>query len=467
MKKPWGGRFKQSTDALMEKFSSSIAFDRRLYACDIEGSVAHCMTLAKAGILTQAEAGKIVSGLKKVLAEIESGKFEFDESLEDVHMNVERRLTQLVGPVGGKLHTGRSRNDQVCLDARLYLRKETAAVLELIARLGKALLEQARRNVDVVVPGYTHLQRAQPVRLAHHLLAHLEALLRDRERFADALKRIDVMPLGSAALAGSNYPVDRRYTAKLLGFPEVSHNSMDAVGDRDFAVEFVSAAAILMMHLSRFCEEIVLWSSAEFGFLELSDAFTTGSSIMPQKKNPDAAELVRGKSGRVYGHLMALLAMMKSLPLAYNRDLQEDKEAVFDTADTVKMSLAVMAGMVATARFKPPSPERLESEGFLTATEAADYLVLKGVPFREAHESVGQTVAYCLQKGKSLARLSLAEFKAISPRFEADVFKCLSAEKSVERKAVYGGTARKRVLEQIARLDKIFKSMEKRRGKSS
>ncbi len=459
MKKPWGGRFKQSTDALMEKFSSSIAFDRRLYACDIEGSVAHCKTLAEAGVLTRAEAGKIVSGLKKVLAEIESGKFQFDESLEDVHMNIERRLTELVGPVGGKLHTGRSRNDQVCLDLRLYLRKETAAVMGLIVRLGKSILEQARQNVGVVVPGYTHLQRAQPVRLAHHLLAHLEALLRDRERFAGALKRIDVMPLGSAALAGSNYPVDRRYAAKLLGFAEVSHNSIDAVGDRDFAVEFVSASAILMMHLSRFCEEIVLWSSAEFGFIELSDAFTTGSSIMPQKKNPDAAELVRGKSGRVYGHLMALLAMMKSLPLAYNRDLQEDKEAVFDTVDTVKMSLAVMDGMVATARFKPPSPERLESEGFLTATEAADYLVLKGVPFREAHGIVARLSSHAAQEGKPFKDLTLEEYRRFSPKFDKDVYN-VTVETSVAARNVPGGTAPEQVERALAQARDILAKAE-------
>ncbi|MFQ5715518.1 MAG: argininosuccinate lyase, partial [Nitrospinales bacterium] len=345
MKKPWGGRFKESTDQLMERFNSSFAFDRRLYACDIQGSVAHCKMLAKCKIVKPSESKKIIAGLKTILREFEQGTFQGDDSLEDVHMNIERRLIQLVGPVGGKLHTARSRNDQIVLDVRLYLRGEVKTIIGRLRRLAKTLLTLAKRHVDFALPGYTHLQRAQPILLAHHLLAYLEMIRRDEERLQDSLKRINVMPLGSAALAGTNFPIDREYVAKLLGFPAVSHNSIDAVSDRDFIVEFCAAASILMMHLSRFGEEIVLWSSSEFNYLELSDAFATGSSIMPQKKNPDAAELVRGKSGRVYGNLMALLTLMKALPLAYNKDLQEDKEPLFDTVDTLKLCLEVFNGM--------------------------------------------------------------------------------------------------------------------------
>lgn len=458
MKKPWGGRFKGSTDKLMEQFSASIGYDKRLYACDIEGSIAHCKMLAKCKIIKPAEAKKIVAGLQQILREFESGQFVCNESLEDIHMNIESRLIKLVGPVGGKLHTGRSRNDQVCLDVRLYLRQELVDILGGIDELCGTLLTMAKGHIETIIPGYTHMQRAQPVRLSHHLLAHLEMLQRDSDRFSDALKRVNIMPLGAAALAGSNFALDRHYTAKLLGFPEVSHNSIDSVSDRDFLIEFCAAAAILMMHLSRFCEEIVLWSTSEFNFLELSDTFSTGSSIMPQKKNPDAAELIRGKSGRVYGHLVALLTIMKALPLAYNRDLQEDKEALFDTIDTTKMSLAVMTGMLKTAKFKKVSLDRLEASGFLTATDVADYLVQKGLPFREAHEITGKTVAYCIQKGKLLKGLSLVEFKSLSHWFTEDVFDYLPVEKSVDRKNVYGGTAKKRVQEQIARLDKKLKT---------
>ncbi|MCH8157628.1 MAG: argininosuccinate lyase [Nitrospinae bacterium] len=469
MKKPWSGRFKQSTDALMERFSASIAFDRRLYAYDIEGSIAHCRMLAKCKIISQSDAKKIVGGLQRILKEFESGKFQCDDRLEDIHMNIENRLTQLVGAVGGKLHTARSRNDQVCLDVRLYLREETGRIVDGITRLAKTLLQLARKHIDRIVPGYTHLQQAQPILLAHHLLAHLEMLLRDRERMEDAWKRINVMPLGAAALAGTGFPIDRQYTAKLLDFPEVSHNSIDSVSDRDFAIEFCSAAAILMMHLSRFCEEVVLWSSSEFDWLELSDAYSTGSSIMPQKKNPDAAELIRGKSGRVYGNLVSLLTLMKSLPLAYNKDLQEDKEPLFDTVDTVTMSLDVFDGMMKTARFKKLPPERLDISGFLTATDMADYLAAKGMPFRDAHEVTGRTVAYCIEKGKTLQDVTLKELKKISPKFSADVFDHINLESSVQRKNVYGGTAKKQVLMQIARIDKKLKVrsplLRRRKGK--
>ena len=457
-KKLWGGRFKQSTDALMESFSASISFDKRLYDCDIEGSIAHCKMLARCKIITTAESNKIVKGLKQILRECDEGRFKFSDSLEDIHMNIESRLREIIGPVAGKLHTARSRNDQVCLDIRLYLRKEIDDIVGELNRLCKALVSLAQKNIDHVIPGYTHLQRAQPVLLSHHLLAYVEMMLRDKKRFLDAYKRINVMPLGSAALAGTNFPIDRKITAKLLGFPEISHNSMDAVADRDFAAEFCSASALTMMHLSRFCEEVVIWNSSEFGFLELSDAFTTGSSIMPQKKNPDAAELIRGKSGRVFGNLVSLLTLMKGLPLAYNKDLQEDKEPLFDSADTVKVCLRIFTDMMMSAKFLPIPQKELEASGFLTATDLADYLVLKGVPFRDAHEITGKTVAYCLEKDKTLTDLSLAELRKISKRIDEEVFAHIALKNSVDRKNIYGGTAKKQVRAQITRLTKKLKA---------
>jgi argininosuccinate lyase len=457
VKKPWGGRFKQSTDALMEQFSQSISFDRILYAYDIEGSIAHAKMLAKCKIIKPAESKKIIAGLNRIAKEFDQGKFEVETRLEDIHMNIESRLAEIIGPVAGKLHTARSRNDQICLDIRMYLRDEIEQILQEILSLNKTLLALAKKNIDHVIPGYTHLQRAQPVLLSHHLLAHLEMFLRDRDRLQDCLQRVNVMPLGSAALAGTNFPIDRDYVAKLLKFPAVSNNSMDAVSDRDFLIEFCSSASIIMMHLSRFCEEVVLWSSSEFNRIELSDAFSTGSSIMPQKKNPDPAELIRGKTGRVYGSLVALLTLMKSLPLAYNRDLQEDKEPLFDTVNTVKSCLAVFNGMMQSAKFIKVPPEKLQSDGFLTATDIADYLVLKGVPFRDAHEITGITVAHCLKAKKNLAEMTLAEFKTISPKFKADVLDHIAIEGSLNRKASHGGTARKNVAKQIARLEKILK----------
>ena len=456
-KKLWGGRFKQSTNALMETFSASISFDKRLYDCDIEGSIAHCKMLARCKIITSAESKKIIKGLQRILRECDEGRFEFSVCLEDIHMNIESRLREIIGPVAGKLHTARSRNDQVCLDIRLYLRKEIEDIVCELNNLCKALVAIAKKNIDHVIPGYTHLQRAQPVLLSHHLLAYVEMMLRDKERFLDAYKRINVMPLGSAALAGTNFPIDRKITAKLLRFPEISHNSMDAVADRDFAAEFCSASALVMMHLSRFCEEIVIWNSSEFGFLELSDAFTTGSSIMPQKKNPDAAELIRGKSGRVFGNLVSLLTLMKGLPLAYNKDLQEDKEPLFDTAETVKVCLRIFTDMMKSAKFIPIAKKELEASGFLTATDLADYLVLKGVPFRDAHEITGKTVAFCLEKEKTLTDISLPELRKISKRFDKDVFKHIALNNSVDRKNVYGGTAKKQVRAQITRLTKKLK----------
>ena len=457
MKKLWGGRFKQSTDSLMETFSASISFDKRLYDCDVEGSIAHCKMLARCKIITTAESNKIIKGLKRILRECDEGRFKFSDSLEDIHMNIENRLREIIGPVAGKLHTARSRNDQVCLDIRLYLRKEIDDIVGGINRLTKTLITIAKKNINHLIPGYTHLQRAQPVLLSHHLLAYVEMMLRDKERFLDAYKRINVMPWGSAALAGTNFPIDRKITAKLLGFPEISHNSMDAVADRDFAAEFCSASALTMMHLSRFCEEVVIWNSSEFGFIELSDSFTTGSSIMPQKKNPDAAELIRGKSGRVFGNLVSLLTLMKGLPLAYNKDLQEDKEPLFDTAETVKVCLTIFTDMMKSAKFIPIAQKELEASGFLTATDLADYLVLKGVPFREAHELTGKTVAFCLEKDKTLTDLSLAQLRKISKRFDEEVFDHIALQNSVDRKNIYGGTAKNQVLAQITRLTKKLK----------
>ena len=457
MKKLWGGRFKQSTDTLMETFSASISFDKRLYDCDIEGSIAHCKMLARCKIITTAESNKIIKGLKRILRECDEGRFKFSDSLEDIHMNIENRLREIIGPVAGKLHTARSRNDQVCLDIRLYLRKEIDDIVGEINRLTKTLITIAKKNINHLIPGYTHLQRAQPVLLSHHLLAYVEMMLRDKERFLDAYKRINVMPLGSAALAGTNFPIDRKITAKLLGFPEISHNSMDAVADRDFAAEFCSASALTMMHLSRFCEEVVIWNSSEFGFIELSDSFTTGSSIMPQKKNPDAAELIRGKSGRVFGNLVSLLTLMKGLPLAYNKDLQEDKEPLFDTAETVKVCLTIFTDMMKSAKFIPIAQKELEASGFLTATDLADYLVLKGVPFREAHELTGKTVAFCLEKDKTLTDLSLTQLRKISKRFDEEVFDHIALQNSVDRKNIYGGTAKNQVRAQITRLTKKLK----------
>jgi len=372
-------------------------------------------------------------------------------------MNIESRLSEIVGPVAGKLHTARSRNDQVCLDIRLYLRKEIDDIVGELDRLCKALVKIAEKNIDICIPGYTHLQRAQPILLSHHLLAYVEMMLRDKERFLDAYKRINIMPLGSAALAGTNFPIDRKITAKLLGFPEISHNSMDAVADRDFAAEFCSASALTMMHLSRFCEEVVIWNSSEFGILELSDAFTTGSSIMPQKKNPDAAELIRGKSGRVFGNLVSLLTLMKGLPLAYNKDLQEDKEPLFDTSETVKICLQIFTDMIKTAKFIPIPQKELEASGFLTATDLADYLVLKGIPFREAHEITGKIVAFCLENKKTLADLSLTELRKISKRIDQEVFNHIAIKNSMDRKNIYGGTAKKQVSAQILRLTKKLK----------
>lgn len=439
--KAWSGRFKEATDKLVEELNASISFDKRLYKFDILGSIAHAMVLVRAGILTEKEGKKITNGLKAVEKEIAEGKIEFTAEMEDIHMAVEARLTEKIGPLGGKLHTGRSRNDQVAVDIRLFLKDQIFEILHLLHHFRQAIVDVAEANLDVIMPGYTHLQRAQPVLLSHHMLAYYEMFVRDTSRLIDCLDRMDEMPLGAGALAGSPYDLDRRYAAELLGFSRVTENSLDSVSDRDFIIEFLSAASIMMVHFSRLSEEIILWSSQEFGFIELSDAFSTGSSIMPQKKNPDIAELARGKSGRVFGNLVSLLTIMKSLPLAYNKDMQEDKEPLFDTIDTVKALLKVYGPMLKTMKVNRARMLLATEAGFLNATDAADYLARRGVPFRQAHEVAGRAVAYCMEKGKTLEGLGLDEWKALSPVFEKDIKDAVSIKRSLNTRKVYGGTA--------------------------
>ncbi|MEN8221202.1 MAG: argininosuccinate lyase [Pseudomonadota bacterium] len=439
--KPWSGRFTAPTDAFVEAFTASVSFDQRLYEYDIMGSIAHARMLAHVGVLTEAECTQIVKGLTEIQQEIAQGKFEWSEALEDVHMNIESRLTQKIGAVGKKLHTGRSRNDQIATDIRLYLRHEIELISSELTRLLTALADVAEREAETIMPGFTHLQNAQPTTFGHHLLAWSEMLLRDRARLQDCRKRVNSMPLGAAALAGTSYPIDRHYTAQLLNFDTLAENSLDAVSDRDFAIEFTAAAAILMMHLSRFSEELVLWSSAQFNFIELSDAFCTGSSIMPQKKNPDVPELVRGKTGRVYGHLTSLLTLMKSQPLAYNKDNQEDKEPLFDTVDTLKGSLRVFADMIPTVQVQREQMRAAAQRGFTTATDLADYLVRKGVAFRDAHEIVGKAVRHCIESDCELDALSLEIFQSFSPQIEDDVYEILTLEGSINARNHIGGTA--------------------------
>ena len=455
-RKAWSGRFREQTNRAVESFTSSLSFDQRLYAYDIQGSIAHCKALELADVLPHREASAIIRGLGEIRAEIEAGRFPFVPEDEDIHMAIERRLIELIGPVGGKLPTGRSRNDQVALDIRMYLRDALGSLLGKVKRFQRALLDQARRHLDVVMPGYTHLQRAQPVLFAHHLLAYVEMLERDKGRMRDALPRLDVMPLGSGALAGTNFLVDRTYLARLLGFTAVTENSLDAVSDRDFAAEVLAALSILMMHLSRLSEELVLWSSQEFHFVELPDAFCTGSSMMPQKKNPDVPELVRGKTGRVYGHLLALLTTLKGLPLSYNRDLQEDKEALFDALDTVTASVDVYTELIKGLTVHRAAMARAASSGYVLATELADYLVVKGMPFRQAHETVGRLVRACLDRKRDLRELTLADLRAFSDRFEKDALDVLTVEGAIERKAQIGGTARKKVEARIKVLEKML-----------
>jgi argininosuccinate lyase len=458
--KPWGGRFSEATDAFVERFTASIGFDYRLYHHDINGSIAHATMLAKVGVLTDAERDQIITGLEEIRAEIVAGKFTWSVSLEDVHMNIEALLTQRIGITGKKLHTGRSRNDQVATDIRLYLRDEIDAIAKELTRLQQGLLQVAEANADTIMPGFTHLQTAQPVTFGHHLLAWFEMLQRDYGRLQDCRKRVNQSPLGAAALAGTTYPIDRAYTAQLLGFDAPTENSLDSVSDRDFAIEFAAFASILMMHLSRASEELVLWTSSQFSFIDLPDRFCTGSSIMPQKKNPDVPELVRGKTGRVYGHLTALLTLMKSQPLAYNKDNQEDKEPVFDAIDTVKDCLRAFADMVPAIQPRKEKMYEAAKRGFSTATDLADYLVRRGVPFRDAHEIVGKSVAYGVQTGKDLSEMSLAELQQFSTVIEQDVFAVLTLEGSVAARNHIGGTAPAQVKAAVGRAKA---SMESRR----
>ncbi|BCA78778.1 argininosuccinate lyase [Desulfuromonas sp. AOP6] len=449
--KPWAGRFTQPTDKFVEEFTASIDFDKRMYRYDIQGSIAHARMLARQGIIGAEDAEQIISGLESILTDIEGGNFEFKVSLEDIHMNIEARLIERIGAVGGKLHTARSRNDQVALDVRLYLRDELKEILGYLRRLQESLLQQAEKNLAVIMPGYTHLQTAQPVLFSHHMLAYYEMIKRDAGRFADVLKRLNVLPLGAGALAGTTFPIDREFVAEQLGFDGVTRNSLDSVSDRDFALEFCAASAILMMHLSRLSEELILWSSADFHFIELTDAFCTGSSIMPQKKNPDVPELVRGKTGRVYGNLISLLTLMKSLPLAYNKDMQEDKEPLFDTIDTIKGSLKIFADMIAEMKVQAENMRVAAARGFSTATDVADYVVRKGLPFRQAHEVVGKTVRYCIEHGKDIPELSLEEFRQFSELIGKDIYDFVTLEASVNARRATGGTAREAVEREIAR----------------
>lgn len=437
----WGGRFSEPVDAFVARFTASVDFDKRLYKHDIQGSIAHATMLAAVGVLSTEERDTIITGLNAIRDEIEAGEFNWQVELEDVHMNIEARLTDRIGITGKKLHTGRSRNDQVATDIRLWLREEIDIILVELERLQQGLLSQAEQHAEVIMPGFTHLQTAQPVTFGHHLLAWFEMLCRDRERLLDCRKRVNRMPLGSAALAGTTYPIDRAMTCELLGFDSVSENSLDGVSDRDFAIEFCAAAALTMMHLSRFSEELVLWTSAQFNFIELPDRFCTGSSIMPQKKNPDVPELVRGKSGRVYGHLMGLLTLMKSQPLAYNKDNQEDKEPLFDAADTLRDSLRAFADMIPAIKPNADAMRDAARRGFSTATDLADYLVRKGLPFRDCHEIVGHAVKYGVDSGKDLADMSLDELRRFSDQIDQDVFEVLTLEGSVNARDHIGGTA--------------------------
>jgi len=449
--KLWGGRFSQSTDELMEKFNASIDVDRRLYESDIEGSIAHVKMMAKESIITKSEADALIKGLGKVKKQIENNEIKFSAGLEDIHMHVEDALGRVSGDVAKKLHTGRSRNDQIALDVRIYLKKETRIIIDLLYGFQKSIVKMAKTHLDVIMPGYTHLQRAQPVLFSHHLLAYYEMFKRDIQRFEDCFKRIDVMPLGTAALAGTTYPLNREFTKEVLSFSKVSDNSIDSVSDRDFVMEFISHSSIVMIHFSRLCEELILWSSSEFSFITISDAFTTGSSIMPQKKNPDAAELVRGKTGRVVGNLVSILTIMKSLPMAYNKDMQEDKEPLFDTVDTLKICSEVYTRMFENIKVHKNRMYNACTTGFLNATDLADYLVSKGMAFRQAHSVAGRAVAFAQDQGKELDNLNLEEFKALSALIEQDVYEFITIEKMISRRISYGGTGYDNVKQAVKR----------------
>lgn len=454
--KLWEGRFSEKTDKRVEVFTSSIETDRRLYTWDIEGSIAHCRMLAKTGVIKEEEAEQMAEGLNRVRAEIQEGRFAFTDSLEDIHMHIESRLNELIGDTAQKLHTGRSRNDQVALDMRMYLRDAVQGIIAQLHTLRGVLVHLAQAHLNVVMPGYTHTQRAQPVLFSHHLMAYYEMFTRDSERFDDGFKRINVMPLGAAALAGTTYPIDPVYVATLLDFPKVTKNSIDAVSDRDFIVEFLAGAGLCMAHLSRFSEELILWSTSEFDFIELSDAFTTGSSIMPQKKNPDVPELVRGKTGSVFGDLMAMLCLMKGLPLSYNRDMQEDKRPLFHSVDTLSACLDIYIRLLPKIKVNEDRMYAAASSGFLNATDLADYLVPKGVPFRKAHALTGRAVAAALKKGKELHDLTLEELQVFSPLIESDIYRFLKVENMVNRRLSSGGTAVENVKAALAAAKKTL-----------
>lgn len=456
MAKLWGGRFSKNTNELVDAFNASIDFDKRLYHEDIRGSIAHAGMLAKCGIIPAEDGEKIIAGLKDILADIEAGNFHFDVALEDIHMNVEARLTERIGSAGARLHTARSRNDQVALDMHMYMKREVAEIAELLLKFEEALLTVAKKHEKTLMPGYTHLQRAQPITFAHHMLAYFNMLQRDFRRLLGVWEGADMMPLGAGAIAGTTFPIDRFMVAEELNFGTVYPNSMDAVSDRDYIIEFLSFASTIMMHMSRLSEEICLWSSTEFGFVELDDAFATGSSMMPQKKNPDISELVRGKTGRVYGHLMAMLTTAKGLPLTYNKDLQEDKEGFFDAIDTVKFTLAVYRDMILTMTVNVDKMAQAVSKDFSNATDLADYLVRKGLPFRQAHEVVGKCVAYAIHQGKFLPEISLEEYKQFSDLFESDLLVALKPEHCVEARKSYGGSAFSENEKQFAIGDKVL-----------
>ena len=451
--KLWGGRFEKSTDGMVDDFHSSITFDKRLYKQDIEGSIAHATMLGEQGILTPADADAIVAGLKDLLQDIEAGKVDFQLDAEDIHMNVETLLTARIGQAGKRLHTGRSRNDQVALDCRMYVKDVADEAVAHLAELLHALLDAAEAHKTDIMPGYTHMQKAQPITLGHHLCAYAEMFRRDIGRFQAAKAAADAMPLGSGALAGTTYPLNRARVAELLGFSQLTRNSLDGVSDRDFVLDYLYACSVTMMHLSRFCEELILWNTNEFQFVEMDDAYATGSSIMPQKKNPDMAELTRGKTGRVYGDLLALLTVMKGLPLAYNKDMQEDKEALFDAVDTVELCLPVFAAMVDTLTVRPKNMAKAAAGGFINATDCADYLVKKGLPFREAYMIVGRLVNLCIKTGDTLDTLTLKDFRAISGLFDEDVYKALELKTCVNGRSVYGGPARESVEKQISNIE--------------
>ena len=457
--KLWGGRFSKNTDEAVNDFNSSIRFDKRLYRQDITGSIAHAKMLGKCGIIDPADSDKIINGLKEILADIEDGKIDFMIDAEDIHMNVETMLIAKIGDTGKRLHTGRSRNDQVALDIRMYLKDEICCIKDMLVSLESSLIILAENNLDTIMPGYTHLQKAQPVTLSHHLMAYFEMFKRDITRLDDVYKRTNVMPLGSGALAGTTYPLDREMVANELGFDSITLNSIDGVSDRDFVIELASALSICMMHLSRFCEELILWNTNEFAFVEMDDSCSTGSSIMPQKKNPDVAELIRGKTGRVYGNLMTILTTMKGIALAYNKDMQEDKECIFDSVDTIKLCLPVFEKMITTMKINKDNMYRGAGGGFTNATDAADYLVKKGMPFREAHEVIGKMVLYAINNGKALCDFTMEEFKSCSDIIEKDIYSAISLETCVNDRKVIGGPAKESVLYSINEGKKFIESI--------